>query len=265
MRLLERKADGALSLCNFVGKQIPTYAILSHTWNEDNTQEVDLQDVEGGKNGNKIGWKKLHFCADKAAIDGLRWFWVDTCCIDKRNAVEYSAAINSMFRWYQKATRCYVYLSDVSTAKSASPGEASDSDWESAFRNSRWHTRGWTLQELLAPTSIDFYSLEGGHLGTRESLLQTIVEITGISNGALRGEPLSNFSVKERESWAEQRQTTIEEDIVYSLLGIFDVTMPLIYGEGKARAQRRLYNEIQMLSGGELPIVEIWFRFKMLG
>jgi Heterokaryon incompatibility protein (HET) len=112
MRLLERKSDGELVLTNYTSKVPPAYAILSHTWLNER-QEVILQDMEADTGRSKAGWKKIAFCADKAAIDGLRYFWIDTCCINKKNAVELATAINSIFRWYQKAVRYYVYLSDV--------------------------------------------------------------------------------------------------------------------------------------------------------
>ncbi|KAF2738668.1 HET-domain-containing protein, partial [Polyplosphaeria fusca] len=159
----------------------PAYAILSHTWGKD---EVTFQDIEANGDRcepvNKAGWAKIQFCADQAAADGLQYFWVDTCCIDKRNAVELGAAINSMFRWYQNAARCYVYLSDVWKSEGASGGRA----WEEAFRTSRWFTRGWTLQELIAPRLIDFFSVEGQRLGTKLSLAAGIQEATGIPERA---------------------------------------------------------------------------------
>jgi hypothetical protein len=107
MRLLERKPDGSLILREFIGSAVPAYAILSHTWGK---EEVSFQEVDAGTGKDKAGWRKIEFCAKQAGADGLRYIWVDTCCIDKRNVVELSEAINSMFRWYQKAARCYVYL-----------------------------------------------------------------------------------------------------------------------------------------------------------
>jgi hypothetical protein len=153
---------------------------------------------------------------------------VDTCYIDKKNAVELSAAINSMFRWYQNATRCYVYLSDVSKPDTRADDQRA---WEEAFRKSRWFTRGWTLQELIAPRLVDFFSSDGERLGSKLLLESKIYEITGIVTKALRGNTLSNFSIKERRSWAERRNTTIEEDKVYCLIGIFDVSIVPNYGE----------------------------------
>jgi hypothetical protein len=243
MRLLERKADAKLVLCEFTAKDIPTYAILSHTWHTDNSEEVSLQDVEAGAGKGKAGWKKIQFCADNAVADGLRYFWIDTCCIDKRNAVELAAAINSMFRWYQKAARCYVYLSDVSIKDGEQHGQ-SNPPCVPAFRNSRWFTRGWTLQELIAPALVDFFSSEGERLGSKLSLETVIHEITSIARTALRGDELSKFSIDERMSWIERRNTTIEEDEAYCLLGIFGVAMPLIYGEGKDHASGRLQEEV---------------------
>ncbi len=100
------------------------------------------------------------------------------------------------------------------------------------------------VQELIAPRLVDFYSSEGERMGSKASLEHLIHEITGIARGALRGDVLSNSSIDERRSWAEGRITTIEEDEVYSLLGIFGVSMPLIYGEGREYALRRLQEEI---------------------
>jgi hypothetical protein len=238
MRLLQRKPDGEIVFREPTSGEVPAYAIFSHTWGE---EEVSFQDIVACTGISKAGWEKIRFCASQAAADGLEYFWIDTCCIDKRNTVELSAAINSMFRWFQQATRCYVYLSDVSIQGE----EQSNPIWKAAFRRSRWFTRGWTLQELIAPASVEFFSNNGERLGNKRSLEKLIHEITGIPLQALRGKPLSNFSVEERFSWVEKRQTTIEEDTPYCLLGIFGVYLPLIYGEGKAHAFRRLREEVE--------------------
>jgi hypothetical protein len=252
IRLLHRKPDGEIVFREPTSGEVPAYAILSHTWGE---EEVIYQDLKKGKDKsktvNKAGWRKIEFCAKQAAVDGLEYFWVDTCCIDKKNAVELGAAINSMFRWYENAARCYVYLSDVSKPDN---GVDDQRAWEEAFRNSRWFTRGWTLQELIAPRLVDFFSSEGGRLGSKLSLESQIYEVTGIANKALRGDALSNFSIKERRSWAERRNTTIEEDAAYCLIGIFDVSMVPNYGERKDQAFRRLEDEIHRLYKGKLFI-----------
>ncbi|PQE14281.1 hypothetical protein CJF31_00006831 [Rutstroemia sp. NJR-2017a BVV2] len=221
------------------------YAILSHRWG---VEEVTFKDLTDGTSKGKAGYSKIQFCGEQAKRDGLQYFWVDTCCIDKTNAVELQEAINSMFRWYQHATRCYVYMPDVSWARNSSADEFSKL-WESSFRKSEWFTRGWTLQELIAPVSVEFFSKERRRLGNKASLEWYICEITGIPAKALRGD-FSDFSVVERISWAASRETFRQEDKAYSLLGIFDVNMPLIYGEGKDKAMQRLREEIEKTSKG---------------
>lgn len=138
MRLLERKPCGELVFHTFNGTDasIPAYAILSHTWAVDNSQEVSFQDIEAGTGSDKAGYDKIRFCADQAAADGLRYFWIDTCCIDQKNLPEISKAINLMFRWYQNALRCYVYLSDVPTPENEDSCQQLSHGWETAFRKS---------------------------------------------------------------------------------------------------------------------------------
>jgi Heterokaryon incompatibility protein (HET) len=256
MRLLERNSAGQLSLTkDLVGDDIPKYAILSHTWGVD-TEEVTFKDMMDGTGEDKSGYKKIRFCAQQAADDGLQYFWVDSCCIDKSSSAELQEAINSMFRWYQNAAKCYVYLSDVSKRKRKASDRFCEYTWESAFRSSRWFTRGWTLQELLAPGpySVEFFSQEGERLGDKRTLERQIYEITGIPITALRGTPLSQFDADDRFLWAENRHTTREEDKAYSLFGIFDIQMPLLYGEGKDKALKRLREEIDKPLNGKRRI-----------
>jgi hypothetical protein len=243
MRLLEPLPNGNFGLTRkLLDDAIPPYAILSHTWG-DESQEVTFEEMTDGLGRDKAGYAKIKFCGEQAARDGLRYFWVDSCCIKKSSDAELSESLNSMFRLYQRATKCYVYLSDVSTRK--------NERWEQALRESRWFTRGWTLQELLAPPSVDFFTKEGNQLGDKRSLEQHIHEVTRIPIQALQGASLSSFSVDERLSWTETRQTTREEDSAYSLLGIFNVYMPPIYGEGKANALKRLLKEINYIVHGK--------------
>jgi hypothetical protein len=242
MRLLEDRGDCNLSLVEFNDGHIPPYAILSHTWGAD-SDEVSFKNVTEGTGRNKTGYKKIEFCRGQAARHGLRYFWVDTCCIDKSSSAELTEAINSMFKWYRSAEKCYVYLSDVSTTERNQTG-LSIQPWEVAFRASRWFTRGWTLQELISPRSVEFFSLEGNRLGDKKSLEHQIHEVTGVAIRALQGKVLRDFSVEERMSWAEKRETKRGEDMAYSLLGVFEVHLPLIYGEGKDNALRRLRGEI---------------------
>jgi len=244
MRLLEFSNGKFCLTGDLLEQKVPKYAILSHTWGAD-TEEVTFRDVVDGIGENKTGWEKIRFCADQARRHGLRYFWVDTCCINKSDNNELSKSINSMFRWYQNSAQCYVYLSGISTT---GPGgiqrSLSDIVQGPASRSHQWFTRGWTLQELLAPSSVEFYTQDGYHLGDKGSLEQQVSEITGISVSALRGTTLSLFSIQERFKGAETRQTTHEEDWAYCLLGIFGIFMPLIYGEGKDHAIRRLRREI---------------------
>lgn len=247
MRLISSNPSGGFELSTFNNDDIPPYAILSHTWSEGN--EVTYDELVTSKSKNKAGYAKLRFCGERAAKDGLKYFWVDTCCINKRDNIELSTALNSMFRWYQRATKCYVYLSDVYVADEVTDTQAFRIAWENAFRRSRWFTRGWTLQELLAPASVEFFSANGKQLGSKISLEQIIHEITRIPVRALRDYDLREFSMDERMGWVGSRKTTVEEDRVYCLLGIFGVFLPLIHGEGEDYALQRLRNEIQRRSG----------------
>jgi hypothetical protein len=250
MRLLEFGSGGDLRLSQDFIDHVPVYAILSHTWGADE-DEVTFEDIGSGRAKSKAGYKKIQFCGEQARKDGLQYFWVDTCCIDKRNNTELSKAINLMFRWYEKAARCYVYLTDVSVRNGQDTPHQYLFPWEAAFRKSRWFTRGWTLQELLAPTLVEFFSVEGERLGSKRTLEDMIHEITGVPQAALRGEPLDGFSRDERMCWASHRHTKEEEDQAYSLLGIFDVSMLLNYGEGKEKAYKRLQEEIEKIDRGK--------------
>ncbi|KAF2993053.1 hypothetical protein E8E14_000682 [Neopestalotiopsis sp. 37M] len=244
MRLLTL-VDGNLRLATFYG-DFPQYAILSHTWGT-NEEEVTFKDLWDGSAQKKKGYRKIEFCARQAATDGLTHFWIDTCCIDKSNSTELSEALNSMYRWYRDAAKCYVYMSDATMGDNSegSEGQPSQSTWETAFRESRWFTRSWTLQELLAPKSVEFFTADEHRLGDKESLDDEIQELTDIAAAALRGHDLTKFSVEERMAWASHRQATRDEDHAYALLGIFDVYMPPIYGEGRRHALRRLRKEIE--------------------
>ncbi|PMD58686.1 uncharacterized protein K444DRAFT_489428, partial [Hyaloscypha bicolor E] len=237
MRLLKLNDNGELSLVKRTGDQAQKYAILSHTWGPDG-DEVSYEDLINGTGKNKPGLDKLRFCAKQADLDGLNYVWIDTCCINKADFTELSGAINSMFRWYQEAVLCYVYLSDV-------PDPEDHSSTVESFSASRWFKRGWTLQELIAPSKVHFFSHKGQFLGSKVSRAQDIHHITGIPLKILQGESLAQFSIDERFSWAQTRQTTVEEDTAYCLLGIFDIHMTLIYGEGRRKALDRLQRKIR--------------------
>jgi hypothetical protein len=214
----------------------PDYSILSHTWGDEEVTFHDIQNLEAAR--LLAGFSKIQNACQIALEQQYQWIWIDTCCINKDSETELSEAIRSMFSWYEQASVCYVYLADVSS-DNTTPG------WDDAFQNSRWFTRGWTLQELLAPQKIEFYSRERMKLGDKQTLEKQIHERTKIPYDALRGKSLSTFSVSERFSWMKNRNALREEDLVYSLLGIFNIHMYLLYGEGKTRALQRLKREIQ--------------------
>ena len=217
------------------------YAVLSHTWREEGN-EVSLQDLLTQKLQDlqtKDAFAKLQFTNDQAKRDGLDFFWVDTCCIDKTSSAELSEAINSMYPWYANASVCYVYIADYDS-----------SDETSMFGWSRWFERAWTLQELLAPKEVRFFDKNWVFLGllSDRDVAEVISRITRIDAGMLLHErKLSDFSIAQRMSWAARRQATRLEDRAYSLLGIFDVNMPMLYGEG-TKAFRRLQEEIMKVS-----------------
>ncbi|OCK80017.1 hypothetical protein K432DRAFT_260976, partial [Lepidopterella palustris CBS 459.81] len=226
-----------LPLEHFFDEKPPPYAILSHTWED---QEIYFQEMESKEDVNgKKGYKKVKKCCNKAKEDGYNFAWVDTCwgqwivtlgSIDKTSSAELSEAINSMFRWYENSDICAVYLGKIF-------------DVQGYFKRSRWFTRGWSLQELIASSIVEFYTADCSAIGTKDTLKEQIAGITGIDSRALGGEDLSTYNVAERMSWAAFRETTRLEDKAYFLLGIFQVNMPLLYGEGR-RAFLRLQEEI---------------------
>ncbi|KAM0514392.1 hypothetical protein ACHAPE_006973 [Trichoderma viride] len=236
MRLLR---TDRLEVEEFGFGQIPKYAILSHRWGK---YELTLQDIqsciwtkEGFSNESaKLGaLKKVQQCCLKAQSDSFRYVWIDSCCINKTSSEELSEAINSMYLWYYKASKCYAYLADVQSI--------------STFKKSEWFTRGWTLQELLAPSEVYFVNKNWKDLGTKTSLQQEISDQSRIPVDILAGSDLETASVAQRMSWASNRRTTRIEDRAYCLMGIFGINMPLLYGEGE-RAFIRLQEEIMRIS-----------------
>ncbi|OCK84085.1 HET-domain-containing protein, partial [Lepidopterella palustris CBS 459.81] len=237
MRLLNTTT---VQLKKFPAKEIPKYAILSHTWEAD---EVSLQDMSQPDHdvalSGKAGYEKIKTCCHLAQKDGYDWVWIDTCCIDKTSSSELSEEINSMYQWYKRACVCYAYLADLAAFTSDNTANKSGL-WES-----RWFRRGWTLQELIAPEFVEFYAKDWSEIGTKSSLEPWIAEITGINVYVLRGVSPSVFSIFERMTWAKYRETTREEDMAYCLLGIFQINMPLLYGEGKKAFKRLQYELLQ--------------------
>ena len=243
MRLLN---TSTLQVQEFLESQVPEYVILSHTWRE---EEVTLQDLLSGIAPTKKGYAKLRGCCKKAKDDGFAYCWIDTCCIDKTSSAELSEAINSMYQWYKNACICYAYLEDVCWTYKSDEFKAYTRskrliiDHFTPFESSKWFTRGWTLQELIAPPIVEFYDTFWSEIGTRSSLQNRLRSITGINTDVLTGGNPLRYAVAVRLSWAARRKTSRLEDQAYCLFGILGVNMPLLYGEGK-RAFRRLQEEM---------------------
>lgn len=244
-----------LELEYFVDERATRYCILSHTWG---SEEVTFQEISGEPPQFKKGFCKIKQTCRQAIEDGYNHVWIDTCCINKQSSAELSEAINSMFSYYAAANVCYVYLEDVSTGA----GDIAESDrhahgrWipskrlmEAAaalIQRSRWITRGWTLQELVAPKTLRFFDSSWNYIGGRYRLAQPLAALTRIDLSILEGNrltDLNDYSIAARMSWAANRQTTRREDRAYCLLGLFQINMPLLYGEGD-RAFQRLQEEI---------------------
>lgn len=214
---------------------VPPYTILSHCWETDEVTFEDVYNLSGSDESvrDKAGWQKIRQCCQQTLREGFRYAWVDTCCINKSSSAELSEAINSMFRWYHEAVVCFAYLADVS-----------DISHESSFFGSRWFTRGWTLQELIAPIEVMFFDASWDLSTTRRLRANDFHQWIGVDAAILLGtRPLRSYSVAQRFSWAARRNTTRIEDQAYSLLGLFGVHMPLLYGEG-ANALHRLQEEV---------------------
>ena len=237
-------------LREFDKAHIPPYVILSHRWGpvED---EVSFRDMtqdspQHGRARQKQGYSKIEQCCRQALRDKIGHAWVDTCCIDKNSSAELSEAINSMFDWYGRASICYVYLGDVESSREKN-GRAEKEDCfakNSSFRASRWFTRGWTLQEMIAPVDVRFHSKDWVEIGRKREMTGLLREITKVSEDILvHPHALKNVHVSQKMYWASGRETTREEDRAYSLLGLFGINMPIIYGEG-SHAFARLQQEI---------------------
>ncbi|KAI4110235.1 MAG: hypothetical protein LQ345_007035 [Seirophora villosa] len=268
MRLLN---TSTLEFHDFFDRKIPEYAILSHRWGSD---EVSFKDFEDGIQQSRGGFAKIRECCNLASEHCYTWVWIDTCFIDKKSSAELTEAINSMYSWYKKAALCYVYLADVLWENDTTDSHQASMN---SFRASLWFTRGWTLQELLAPEHVRFFDQRWQCIGTKEAFVQEISRITRIGVQDLLTHSQRNMvepctkapdcrahcpkmsywnagrwgpSVATKMSWIFRRQTSRIEDLAYCLLGIFDVNMPLLYGEGQ-KAFMRLQYEILKQNGDE--------------
>jgi hypothetical protein len=243
MRLIN---TSTLQVEQFLGTNKPPYAILSHTWGDQEVRYEEALDPRP-ETVQKTGYEKIRRCCIIAKEHGLSYAWIDTCCIDKRNSAELSEAINSMYRWYGEAYICFNYIADFDLAPG---GTYSFADGIQAFKKCRWFSRGWTLQELIAPRKRLFFSKDWSLIdfpldeNPRVSLDEALAISTGVSQDVLQHrKPLSGLCVAERLSWASRRETTREEDMAYCLMGIPNVSMPILYGEGARKAFRRLQEE----------------------
>lgn len=241
MRLLNTTTYKLKSVVNPMQEK---YVILSHTWSEE-LEEISFQDLDSLESKKKTsGYAKLKKTCQLAAAKLYQHAWIDTCCIDKASSAELSEAINSMFVWYREAQVCYVHLADFEPFSTT----ISKADKENIIRDKlpacRWIRRGWTLQELIAPRSMLFFDKEWNEIGNKKDLEHILSDVTKIPTHVLRDSSMiRNIPIAHRMSWAARRETTRIEDQAYSLLGIFDVNMPLLYGEGK-KAFLRLQEEI---------------------
>ncbi|KAH6612850.1 heterokaryon incompatibility protein-domain-containing protein [Chaetomium sp. MPI-SDFR-AT-0129] len=272
MRLLDVRT---FELCEFVGKP-PPYAILSHTWEDDEVTFQDIANLDLAR--KKKGFTKIQLCCEQALHDDYDWAWVDTCCIDKSSSAELSETINSMFKWYNEAETCYAFLSDMAPlldeeqprsphqfenrgnglrASGPEITELAAPPRYPRFMKSRWWTRGWTLQELIAPPAVEFYDRDWQHITCKDTCKELISAATRIDRAILsNADYLSVFPVAERISWVAERNTTREEDMAYCLLGLLNVNMPLLYGEGARKAFRRLQEHV--ISSREDSTLFLW-------
>ena len=238
MRLLNTTS---LTFEEFSGREVEPYAILSHCWSHSRGQEEPTyqQVLSKSYRAESPGWWKVTECCRIARSRGLQWTWIDTVCINKLSSAELSETINCMYTWYQRSVECYVLLDDIPVLNDRNTSQRegilrTTGLLPDGFSLSRWFTRGWTLQELLAPASVRFYDRNGDFIGTRSEMATSISYATGIHPLYLRkAKSIEDASVAQRMSWASRRKTTRTEDTAYALMGLFGVSMPLLYGEGE--------------------------------
>ncbi|KAL8855447.1 MAG: hypothetical protein Q9178_007917 [Gyalolechia marmorata] len=244
----------SFTLQQFKDEECPPYVIISHRWAEDPSQEVVYDDMAQPPKLRSSRLKSKPASASKITqacqkvlehTNGeITHLWLDTVCIKQDNPMELSTAINSMYRLYEEAKVCFAYLSDFPSTEVQTLGQ------------SDWFNRGWTLQELIAPREVQFFDRDWRLLGDKWDLRKELTSRTNIDKKYLIDSMFKNFaSVSKRMSWMVGRRTTVPEDTAYCLLGIFDVNMPLLYGEGKKRAFRRLQEEIMKHSDDQTLFV----------
>lgn len=230
------------------------YAILSHRWIgseitfEQLGRHIDALRAAGTTLLGSPQQDKIRGACQIARAKGIRWMWIDTCCIDKSSTSELSESLNSMFKWYRDAKLCITYLLDV-----IRKGAGREDFTNEVGQPSVWFSRGWTLQELLAPRRLEFFDKNWDPMGDRSEFADQIEKITGIQSKYLKGERRDDprtACIAAKFSWIAKRQTEREEDMTYSMLGLFDVTMDPRYGEGWG-AFMRLQKELLSSSRDE--------------
>lgn len=255
MRLLQIHDEASngvelrLTLHEFHGAK-PPYAILSHRWREEEISFADMMGPLRFQIRHRRGWKKLEMSCRVTLQYGLKYLWVDTCCIDKSSSAELSEAINSMFSFYGNSSICIAYLDDVDLelvdcADDKDTNDTQPDKQSPKINHATWFQRGWTLQELIAPHRLEFFSRKWEHVGSKFDLSIETSEASGVTEMVLRNPAyLRDVCVSEKMSWAAHRVTTRPEDQAYSLMGLFGVSMPALYGESGNGAFRRLQLEI---------------------
>jgi len=250
-----KRVDRRARVFEFCDDETTNYAILSHRWVG---QEVDYAELAelikmGGEERDEIrqrgGYQKILRSCEQAKMDGHEWLWVDTCCLDKRSSAELSEAINSMYRWYENSRVCYAYLHDV--CDSSFPTESDKSRYPNFNGWPEWFSRGWTLQEMIAPNNVQFFNKDWRPLGDKRTFAPTLADITRVPQHILRdGLSYNRPCIAQIMSWAADRTTTRVEDRAYSLMGLLNVNMPMLYGEG-SKAFHRLQLEIIRMSNDQ--------------
>ncbi|KIM67997.1 hypothetical protein SCLCIDRAFT_996781 [Scleroderma citrinum Foug A] len=243
-----KRVDRRAKVLEFGDDEVTEYAILSHRWID---QEVDYNEVVElvkmdeevrSEIRQRVGYQKIFQSCEQAKKDGYKWLWADTCCIDKRSSAELSEAINSMYRWYENSRICYAYLHDV--PGSSFPTAVDHTRYHKSEGWPEWFSRGWTLQEMIAPRDVQFFNKDWHPIGDKRTLARTLSSATRVPQDILKEGLSSNRPcVAQIMSWAANRTTTRVEDRAYSLMGLLDVNMPMLYGEGK-KAFHRLQLEI---------------------
>ena len=237
-----KRSDHQAKVLEFGDDEVTEYAILSHRWIK---QEVDFNEAvkltkmdeeERTEIRQCDGYRKIIQSCKQVKKDGYKWLWVNTCCINKWSSPELSKAINTMYRWYENVRVCYTYLHDVSS--SSFPTACNNERYPKSDGWPEWFSHGWTLQEMIAPRDVQFFNKDWYPIGNKSALSLILQDITWVPQDILREGLSSNCPcVVQIMSWAANRMTTWVEDRAYSLMGLLDMNMPMLYGEGKKAFQ----------------------------